>query len=160
MEKSKKIVLFDIDDTLFNTARFKETNSTIFSLYDEVLHVLEALKDKADLGIFSEGEIALQKSKLSQTNIERYFLAEHVNIVAKKVDAIGKLAKKYKSAGKIFLIEDRLPILPLVKKNFPSLFTIWIKRGRYAPFQEPIDGFSPDAQVDTLKEIIPLITNH
>jgi FMN phosphatase YigB (HAD superfamily) len=158
--KSKKIILFDIDDTLFNTARFKETNATVFSVYDDVIHVLEELKNIADLGIFSEGQIALQKSKLSQTNIEKYFLAEHVNIVEKKVDAIEKLAEKYKSAGKIFLVEDRLPILPLIKKDFPSLFTIWIKQGRYAPFQESIDGFSPDAQVDTVKDIIPLITSH
>ncbi|MBI5122958.1 hypothetical protein HZA75_03820 [Candidatus Roizmanbacteria bacterium] len=157
MEKPKKIVLFDIDNTLFNTLLFKQTDFKIFSVYEEVYAVLEELVKVADLGIFSEGEIAFQKNKLRQTNIEKYFLEEHVHIVPQKIQLLKSLIKKYKDHNEVFLIDDKLPILPPIKKDFPSIFTIWIKRGEYAEVQPPIENFSPDAEVDTLKEIIPLI---
>jgi FMN phosphatase YigB (HAD superfamily) len=160
MNKTKKIVLFDIDNTLFDTERFKQTNREVFSLYEEVYEVLEELAPVADLGIFSEGEIAFQQKKLKQTNIEKYFIEEHVHIVPQKIHAIELLLKKYKHNNKIFLVDDRLSILPLIKKDFPSVFTIWMKRGEFFSHQKPIEGFSPDAEVDTLKEIIPLIANH
>lgn len=158
MAKFKKIVLFDIDNTLFDTLRFKSTNLQVFSVYEDVHATLTELAEIADLGIFSEGDIAFQKKKLLETNIENYFLKEHVHIVPEKIHAIKALVNKYKPEdNKIFLIDDKLAILPLIKKEFPSLFTIWIKRGEYAPHQNPIEGFSPDAEVDTLQEIIPLI---
>lgn len=162
MPKSKKIVLFDIDNTLFDTLRFKSTNFEIFSIYEDVNETLTELAKIADLGIFSEGEIAFQKEKLLQTNIENYFLKEHVHIVPQKIHAIESLVKKYKNHNnnQVFLIDDKLPILPIVKKHFPSLFTIWIKRGEYAPKQPPIEGFTPDAEIDSLKEIIPLIKGY
>lgn len=157
METSKKIILFDIDNTLFNTMLFKKTDFKIFSVYEEVFEVLKQLSTIADLGIFSEGEIAFQKQKLRQTNIEKYFLEEHINIVPKKIHAIEDLIRKYKNHNEVFLVDDKLMILPEIKKDFPSVFTIWIKRGEYALTQPPIKGFSPDAEVESLKEVIPLI---
>lgn len=161
MTKSKKIVLFDIDNTLFNTLRFKSTNFEIFSIYEDVIETLTELTTVADLGIFSEGDLAFQKQKLLETNIENYFLKEHMHIVPEKISAIEALVKKYKSQqnAQVFLIDDKLPILPVIKKDFPSIFTIWIKRGEHAPSQEPIDGFTPDAEVESLKEAVPLIKN-
>src|SRR5689334_6822524 len=108
MEKSKTIVLFDIDNTLFNTLLFKQTNLQMFSLYEEVYDVLTALSEVADLGIFSEGEIAFQENKLKQTNIEKYFLKEHTHIVPKKIEAVEELVKKYKPHNTLFLIDDKL----------------------------------------------------
>lgn len=160
MTKSKKIILFDIDNTLFDTLRFKSTNFEIFSIYEDVHETLTALAEIADLGIFSEGDLAFQKQKLLQTNIENYFLKEHVHIVPQKIHAIEALVKKYKDHNQIFLIDDKLPILPIVKKHFPALVTIWIKRGEYAPKQPPIEGFTPDAEIDSLKEVIPLIKKY
>lgn len=161
MTKSKKIVLFDIDNTLFNTLRFKSTNFEIFSIYEDVIETLTALSEIVDLGIFSEGDLAFQKQKLLKTNIENYFLKEHVHIVPEKIHAIEALVKKYKKDDShVFLIDDKLPILPVVKKHFPSIVTIWIKRGEHAPKQPPIEGFTPDAEVISLKEVIPLIKNY
>ncbi len=159
MTKSKKIVLFDIDNTLFNTVRFKSSNFEIFSIYEDAEDTLTELAKIADLGIFSEGDIAFQKEKLLQTNIENYFLKEHVHIVPEKIAAIEALVKKYKSQPKtkVFLIDDKLQILPVIKKQFPSITVIWIKQGEHAPSQLPIEGFTPDAEVTSLKEIIPLI---
>jgi len=159
MQKSKKIILFDIDNTLFNTLRFKQTNFTIFSLYEEVYKTLEELSKIADLGIFSEGEIGFQKEKLLQTNIEKYFLKEHTYIFPEKIKALEDTFRKYGTDNQLFLIDDKLAILPPIKKEFPSVFTIWIKRGEYAHSQKPIEGFSPDAIVETLQDIVPLITD-
>lgn len=158
--KSRKIVLFDIDNTLFNTVRFKETNLQIFSIYEDVLETLTELSEIADLGIFSEGVLAFQQQKLYKTNIENYFLKEHVHIVPEKIHAIEALVEKYKNHNEVFLIDDKLPILPVVKKHFPSIVAIWIKRGEHAPHQPPIEGFTPDAEIYSLKEVIPLIKNH
>jgi len=160
MKGSKKIVLFDIDNTLFNTLEFKKSNLTKFSLYEEVLDVLVELSKNVDLGIFSEGVIAFQEKKLQQTNIEKYFLKEHVHIVPEKIAAIEMLVEKYKNGNELYLIDDKLEALFSVKKHFPSVFTIWIKRGEYAPFQEPLKNFSPDAEVEKLQEVIPLIVKN
>jgi len=155
--QNKKIILFDIDNTLFNTIKFKESNLEHFSLYEEVLDVLEKLSKTADLGIFSQGDIGFQKKKLKKTNIEKYFLEEHTHIFPAKVTEIESLIKKYGNTNSVFLVDDSLPILAAVKKNFPSVFTIWVKRGEYALHQLPIEGFSPDAEVDHLGEIVSLI---
>lgn len=160
MGKSKKIVLFDIDNTLFDTLRFKSTNFEIFSIYEDVHETLTELAEIVDLGIFSEGDLAFQKQKLLKTNIENYFLKEHVHIVPEKIHAIEALVKKYKDGNQVFLIDDKLPILPIVKKHFPSIVAIWIKRGEHAPKQPPIEGFTPDAEIISLKEVIPLIKNY
>jgi len=159
MQKSKKIILFDIDNTLFNTLRLKQTNPHVFSLYEEVLETLEELSKFADLGIFSEGEIGFQKQKLQQTNIEKYFLKEHTHIFPEKLKAIEETFRRYGEDNQLFLVDDKLSILPPIKKDFPSVFTIWIKRGEYALVQKPIEGFSPDAIVETIKDVIPLIAN-
>lgn len=159
MEKSKKIILFDIDNTLFDTLLFKKSDLQTFSVYQEAYEVLDELSKIAELGIFSEGDVAFQKEKLRQTNIEKYFLKEHTHILSQKVTELEQVLKKYKDHKKLFLVDDRLEILAIIKKDFPSVFGIWIKRGEYAPTQIPIKGFTPDATVDTLKEIIPLVIN-
>ena len=158
MNKSKVVILFDIDYTLFNTERFKKTNLEIFCVYEDGFETLEELSKIADLGIFSEGDIAFQNKKLREPNIEKYFIRDHMHIVKEKVMAIKALVKKYKNHDQIFLIDDRLAIFPILKKEFPSLFTIWMKReSEHTLYQIPMKDFSPDAEVETLKEIIPLI---
>ncbi len=157
MQKSKKIILFDIDDTLFDTETFKKSNFISFSVYEDVHETLSQLAGIASLGIFSQGEIAFQKRKLEETNIAQYFLEEHMHIVTDKNTAIKELIKKYNNKGNIFLVEDRLPVIQMVKQQFPSVFTIWVKQGRYAPFQEQIVGFFPDAEVKKVRDVIPLI---
>ncbi len=155
----RKIVLFDIDDTLFNTAKFKETNLTNFTLFDEVIPTLSALKDIAELGIFSEGGHELQNSKLANTNISNYFSKDHIYIVKSKNDLVRDIFKKYNRGEKVFIIDDRLIVLQTIKQIEPSIFTIWLKQGRYAKTQQLIDNFIPDARVKNLLEIIPYIKN-
>ena len=151
-----KVVLFDIDYTLFNTDVFKETQLKKHSVYDEVQGVLRNLSEVAELGIFSEGETDFQKTKLNKTDIKKYFREKYVHISLNKKDEIRNILNKY-SNKQLFLVDDKLTILYELKRVLPSIFTIWVKRGIYAKNQKEISGFKPDAKVDNLREIISLI---
>ena len=144
MEKSKLIVLLDIDDTIFNTAKFIESDFTQFELYKDVQKSLEELSQIAMLGILSQGELSFQKRKLLETNVEHYFHEKHTHIVDVKVEAFKKILHDYRGKGKIFFIEDRLKTLSEAKKTDKSIIAIWMQRGRYAKSQKQISGFTPD----------------
>ncbi len=152
----KPIVLFDIDYTLFNIDLYKETLLKEFSLYKEVGQVLKNLSKFINLGIFSEGDFWFQKNKLINTDIQKYFEEKHTHIVLDKTKEIEKILGKYKDA-KLFLIDDKATILHDVKKHFPSVFTVWVKRGRYAQNQKEIQGFKPDSIVYDLKNIVSIV---
>ena len=152
-----KIVLLDIDYTLFDTKTFKDSNLTKYSLYDEILLVLPSLANVAELGIFSKGEDAFQNAKLQATGIENFFQHINVHIFEDKDVNVGSVIEKYKDL-KIFLIDDKLMTLHNAKTNNPSVFTIWIKRGPFAQDETLLSNFSPDAIVANLKEVIPIIS--
>lgn len=154
----EKLILFDIDYTLFDTDLFKSSQLKELSVYDEVREVLNKLLLVANLGIFSEGKIELQKTKLKKTDIEKYFKKELTHIVEKKEEELKKVLSKYKDSM-LFLVDDKLTILHKAFKLLPSLKTIWVKRGRYAREQKPIKGFSPAFIVKNLEELIPIISS-
>lgn len=154
--RGKPIILFDIDYTLFDTALFKKTNFARYSLYQEVHGVLSDLSKKTTLGIFSQGEENLQKSKLKATKIEHFFQEEHIHIELQKEEKIKIIGEKYKDT-RLYIADDKLALLSLMKKEYPRVFTIWIKRGVYAENQKPIPGFTPDAVMENLSGIIPII---
>ena len=152
-----KIILLDIDYTIFDTSLFKKTNLEKYELYEEVYDTLQKLSNLAKLGVFSEGELAFQKRKLEKTKIEHFFHNEHIHIVLKKDDVIKEILSKYSKKEKVIIVDDRLLILYEIKKRIPVIYTIWMKRGAYAMNQTPIEAFNPDATVENLQEIIPLI---
>lgn len=152
----EKVVLFDIDYTLFDTAEFKKSNLQTYSVYQEVLDVIEKLQPIAKLGIFSEGKLELQKNKLVQTSIHSFFSDEFVHIVPTKDETLYGILDKYDEFT-LFLVDDKLLVLYNAKKYKPSIFTIWVKRGIYAQKQEPIEGFLPDATTDDLRGIVELV---
>lgn len=154
----EKLILFDIDYTLFDTDTFKKTELTKHAVYSEVNAVLNKLLSVANLGIFSEGKIELQKTKLKKTDIEKYFKKELTHIVEKKEEELKKVLSKYKGSM-LFLVDDKLTILHKAFKLLPSLKTIWVKRGRYAQEQKPIKGFSPTFTISNLEELIPIISS-
>ena len=157
MINNKPVVLFDIDFTLFDTASFKQSGLSRHKIYEEVIGVLENLKNIAILGIFSEGDLDFQNQKLIKTDIKKYFEELHTHIVLNKLDEIKKVFEKYRG-NRIFLVDDKLTILNDLKKFMPSVFGIWVKRGWYADNQKEIQGFKPDAEVDTLQEIVKIIS--
>lgn len=153
---NKPIILFDIDYTLFDTALFKKTNFKQYSLFKEVPGVLSDLSKKLILGIFSQGEKTLQSSKLKATKIHHLFHEEHIHIELQKEEKIKTIVEKYKNT-QLYIADDKLLVLSLMKKQHPKIFTIWIKRGIYAENQKPLPGFTPDAIMEDLSGIVSII---
>lgn len=155
--KKQKVVLFDIDYTLFNTDIFKASELKTHSIYDEVPEVLEKLSEIALLGIFSEGKLLLQQTKLQKTKIQGYFIEAHTHIVEKKDASIEEVLKLYKN-NILYLVDDKLTVLHQASLLLPGIITVWVKRGIYAQKQQPIKNFAPHAIIDSLQELIPLVT--
>lgn len=153
----KKIVLFDIDYTLFDTDLFRESELKKHTLYEEVVKTLGEISEHADLGIFSEGDLEFQRNKLLKTDIMKHFNEQDIHIFPEKKALISEVFKKYEGS-KIFLIDDRPSILKEAKKAFSSIFTIFIDR-KDRKRKEELQGYKPDASVETLSEIIPFILN-
>lgn len=154
---TEKIVLFDIDYTIFNTDAFKESELQNHSAYIEVEEVLKKLSEMARLGIFSEGENGFQREKLKKTGIGKYFQEADTFIFSKKEEQLGSVLQNYEGM-KIFLVDDKLNVLYNAKKMNPSIFAVWVKRGIYAQNQAPIEGFTPDAIVENLIQIPKIVS--
>lgn len=158
MQFDKPVVLFDIDYTLFDTRKFKDSLLQDYNIYNEVMEVLTELAGLASLGIFSKGETEFQKTKLKKTGIQRLFREENTHIFDDKDINLIKIIDKYRDF-KIILVDDKLEILHSAKKHKPQVFTVWVKRGPYAKMQKPILGFKPDAEIIDLKEVVGIISN-
>ena len=126
------------------------------NLYKEAKNVLRTLAKNKSLriGIFSAGDF-FQRKKVKE--IEDFLNREHVHIFVKKhkeLPAIIKLYKKYK----LYIVDDMLKILRTAKLLNKNVFTIWVKRKKFARQAEEITDFMPDAIVANLKEIPKLVT--
>lgn len=156
MEKSKKIILLDIDDTLFNTKRFKDSELTHYVLYKEVPDALEKLAEHAILGILSQGETDFQLKKLHNTDIFDYFAPENIHIFTQKHLSYGLVLPLYVEMEAVFFVDDRLEQLAEAKKKTASITTVWMKRGRYVKKQME-EKFVPDYIITNLSELVPLV---
>ena len=127
------------------------------SLYEETLDTITKISKIATIGIFSKGHDQFQRNKISEF---KHLLGEdHIYIMSNKFEALREIADKY-SGIKLYLVDDLLDILYSAKKLKADIYTIWIKRGRYAMNQEPIPGFSPDAQIGNLSEVVKVIESN
>jgi FMN phosphatase YigB (HAD superfamily) len=159
MKNTKPVVLLDIDDTLFNTALFKQSGLSEFKVYGEVMQALEELCNTVILGIFSKGAEQFQKDKLEKTEMIKFFKEENVHVFEDKNINLTQVLNKY-SGSRIFLVDDILEVLQNAKKNSETIFTIWMKRGRYAENQKPIPGFIPDGEVANLAEVVRIVKSN
>ncbi|MEK7451072.1 MAG: sugar phosphate nucleotidyltransferase [Patescibacteria group bacterium] len=155
----KPIVLFDIDYTLFDTRKFKDSKLQDYNIYEEVMGILMQLSGLANLGIFSKGETEFQKTKLEKTGMMKFFKDNDVHIFDDKDANLINVLEKYKGS-KLFLVDDKLEILYSAKKHMSQVFTIWVKRGPFAQVQKPIEEFSPDEQVENLSEIVRIVQSN
>ena len=155
--QNKPVVLFDIDYTLFDTQKFKESQLQDFSIYQEVEEVLTKLKDIANLGIFSKGGNGFQRTKLENTGMIKFFEENRIHIFDDKDSNLMGVLGKYKNS-KLFLVDDKLGILYSAKKLMPEITAIWVKRGPYAKTQEPIENFVPDATIGNLSNLFNLVS--
>lgn len=151
-----KIVLFDIDYTLFDTAAFKESGLRIYKLYDEVGEALRILSQSCEIGIFSQGENEFQREKLRQTLIHEHFKEENIHIYAQKDENLPHVLTFYKDK-QVFLVDDKLEVLKLGKDLRENVYAIWLRRGPFADAQVGIVGFEPDATISNLSEAVAFI---
>jgi len=136
------------------------TQKNIFlgHLYEETKEVLEGLsKNKLlKIGIFSGGESNFQRNKVKE--IEEYLHKEHMHIFTFKHRQLLSIMEKYKKQN-LYLIDDYLEILHAAKKVNKNIFTVWVKRGRFAVEHKGISGFQPDATVTNLREVVKIINS-
>lgn len=156
IKQPKPVVLFDIDYTLFNTQKFKESKLQNYNAYNETVGTLVQLKGLVNLGIFSKGETRLQKTKLEETGMIKFFNEKDIHIFDDKDANLSQTLRKYEDT-KLFLVDDKLSTLCFAKKLMPQVITIWVKRGPYAMTQEGIAGFTPDTEVENLSEVAKIV---
>lgn len=221
MEFNKKIILLDIDDTLFDVEKFRQKilrqiiktvgykkgteniekklqeiyiasrrltgffNLNIFikdlirelniktkprileslifkdtlfrgNLYKEAKEILNILSRKKLLriGIFSRGYKNFQIKKIKE--VENLLHKEHTYIFIFKDKKLPSIIEKYKK-HKLYIVDDLLKILYTAKSLNKNVYTIWIKRGRFAETQEPIPNFTPDATITNLREVVDIV---
>ena len=152
-----KIVLFDIDYTLFDTATFKDSSLTNYSLYDEIVPVLESLKDVSELGIFSKGDDFFQNTKLKETGIGDFFQRENIHIFEDKDINLENVINKYIEL-QIYIVDDRLATLYNAKTINPLVATIWVKRGPFAQDDTLLTNFTPDNTIVNLEEVVEIVS--
>ena len=159
MQNTKPVVLFDIDYTLFDTRKFKDSQLQNYNIYKEVMGILMQLKNIATLGIFSKGETGFQKTKLIKTGMIKFFGENNVHIFDDKDANLINVLEKYKNS-KLFLVDDKLEILCSAKKHIPQIFAIWVKRGPYAQIQEPIENFTPNVTIENLSNLYSIVSSN
>jgi FMN phosphatase YigB (HAD superfamily) len=148
-----KIIFFDIDDVLFNTATFIDSGLKTYKAYEDSASTLTKLKNLSQVAILSKGEYNLQLTKLRSTNLLDFFEKENIFIVDAKDSIVKNIFSKFKDFL-IFVIEDKLDNLSEIKKNEPRVKTVFLKRGRY---KDAISSFIPDFKIEKLEDLINIL---
>lgn len=153
--KLQKIIIFDLDHTLFDTEEYKKTSLKTFKLFNDAKSCLDDVSKFAKLLIFSEGNIALQKQKIKETNLNKYFNQEDIYFFDsfKKMENFSRILEKYPDSI-FYYVENKQNYLRDAKQLNPEVFTIWINREK---IEELIDGFTPDMTINSLNDILPII---
>lgn len=113
------------------------------SLFDETIEVLEKMKDKYILGIYTQGFESLQRLKIKFSGIENYFDKDLIFIDRDKT----KLSFIAKLPTKAMVIDDKKDVIEKLKELRNDLKLIWINRIN----QDKING------VTTIKNLNQLL---
>lgn len=128
------------------------------NLYEGAKKILRTLsKNKLlRIGIFSGGEDTFQRKKIEE--IENFFHREHIHIFAsRKRKELPSLINKYKRL-KLYIVDDVLEVLHTAKLLNKNIFTVWVKKRRFAKEKEIITGFTPDATITNLREVVEILS--
>ena len=127
-------------------------------MYKETKQVLNLLSRNKLLriGIFSTGYDRFQRKKIKE--IEDFLHKEHIYIFVFKDRELSNIIKRYKTHS-LYLIDDHLGILYMAKRVKKKVFTIWVKRGRFAENQKNIPKFEPDAVIENLSEVVKIVSH-
>ncbi len=135
------VLVLDFDDTLFNTHRLKlmhpdykdNPENTYYLDYqsfifpDTIKFLKENRYKKYVLSHALKQYLSYQKTKISKSNLENYFEKIYITEEPEKVSAMRKIAEKHPYSP-IFFIDDKIATLEAVKKSFPQITTVRIKR--------------------------------
>lgn len=153
---NRKVVLFDIDHTLFDTEEFKDSLLSKYSLFEGITDLLgELVKNNIKIGIVSQGERDFQIKKIQETGLDKFFSSENIYIVKDKIIEIEEILKLY-SSSELYLVDDRLDVLGYAKKNMDSITTIFVKYGK-KKITEEVSEFEPDYSVEEVNKIRQII---
>jgi len=124
----------------FNTDKLGIYSSSLFS---ETIEILEKLKKKYRVGIYSQGYVSLQRLKIKYSGIEDFFDKNLIFIDRNKTQNqfIQKLPK-----GSV-VVDDKKEVIEILKQLRPDLELIWVNRIN----EEIID------EVKTIKSLNELI---
>lgn len=140
-----------VEDILFNSSFFKK------GFYEEVEEALKSIKKLARIGIFSKGDRKLQWAKIEQSGFKDFFQKDIIYIGApSKMDLVPEILEKHKN-DIVYLIDDKPVIINDIKKYMPSVFTIWLKRGKYINQVKETKDFKPDATITNLSEVVKIV---
>ena len=105
---------------------FIADNPKIYSeaLFSEVVTVLEKLKKKFILGIYSQGFIDLQKTKIVFSGIKNYFNKDLIYLNKDKLES--EFIKTL--PNKAIVVDDKKEVIETLKHQRPDLELIWINR--------------------------------
>ncbi|MDP2649290.1 MAG: HAD family hydrolase [bacterium] len=143
----------DVKKILYNELFFKN------GFYQEVEKTLNYLKKIAKIGIFSQGDEEFQWAKIDQSGLKHFFDKNIIYIKHNKIQFTSFLKKKHAN-DEIFLVDDNPNVIFRVKDKMPYIFTIWIRRGKFAEMHKDIENFKPDAIIKNLTETIDIVKNN
>ncbi len=156
----KPILVLDFDDTLFNTHHLKELHpdykdnpKKTYHLNYQSLVFPDALKflqqsnyKKFILSHAPKQYLSYQKNKIKKSGIAHHFQKIHITHKSDKVAEMEKIIKKNPYSD-IYFVDDKIEPLESVKKIFPQIKTIKIRRFGH---QEKANSRYIDLEIESL----------
>ncbi len=164
-KQKKSILVLDFDDTLFNTHHLKELHPDYkdnppktyhldyrsFVFPDALKFLQQSDHKKFVLSHAPKRYLSYQKNKMKRSGISHYFQKIHITHESDKVAEMKKIIDK-NSYSSIYFVDDKTEPLESVKKMFPQIKTIKIKRFKH---QEEADSPYIDLEI---KNLFPLLS--
>jgi len=114
---------FDVNLSLLNKIFFEKKDSYCESLFAETVEVLEKLRNKCVLGIFSEGRKKYQMAKLVNSGIFKFFDNNYIGIYRRKLE---KSVIDLLPFGAV-VVDDRKYVVEKLSKR-KDLIVYWLDR--------------------------------
>ncbi len=119
----KNVLEKAINDFLVNTEKY---------IFDDAINFLEKSKERGiELFMISFGSDGFQRRKVENSGLSKYFLDIRVGDINKAIEIKNIIGKN--TDDEMWFIDDRVDQIKIVKKTFPYIKTILLKRndGRY-----------------------------
>ena len=143
---------FDLDGLNDDIEKFLNNSSPMY-IFPDVFDFIEAVGSD-NLNVLSFGEQEFQGRKIRNSNIQNHIKNIFITETS-KCDVISDLIKSKKNEV-VYFIDDRIEQIVEVKKKFPHIITIFLKRPE-ARYQEMVKGDCCDHEAHDLKEVEKII---